>query len=99
MRIVADLQGAQGENRKRGIGKYSLQLALGLARLRDAHEVFVVLNGELAESIGPIRAAFEGLLPQDHILVWNMPMPGTHVGPANANWRFEAELLREAFLA
>ena len=34
MRITIDLQGAQGENRQRGIGKYSLNIALGLARLR-----------------------------------------------------------------
>ncbi|MES2159341.1 MAG: glycosyltransferase [Pseudomonadota bacterium] len=99
MRIAIDLQGAQGENRQRGIGKYSLNIALGLARLRGAHEVYVVLNGGLPESIGAIREAFEGLLPQDHILVWNAPMPVEGADPINLKRRYEAELLREAFLA
>jgi len=99
MRIAIDLQGAQGENRQRGIGKYSLNIALGLARLRGAHEVYVVLNGGLPESIGAIREAFEGLLPQDRILVWNAPMPVEGADPANLKRRIEAELLREAFLA
>ena len=99
MRIAIDLQGAQGENRQRGIGKYSLNIALGLARLRGAHEVYVVLNGGLPESIGAIREAFEGLLPQDHILVWNAPMPVEGTDPINLKRRYEAELLREAFLA
>ena len=87
MRIAIDLQGAQGENRQRGIGKYSLNIALGLARLRGAHEVYVVLNGGLPESIGAIREAFEGLLPQDHILVWNAPMPVEGTDPNNLKRR------------
>ncbi len=99
MRIAIDLQGAQAENRQRGIGKYSLHLALGLSRLRNAHEIFVVLNGAFPDSIGPIRAEFEGLLPQDHILVWSAPMPVAFADPANSSRRREAELLREAFLA
>lgn len=99
MRIAIDLQGAQGENRQRGIGKYSLNIALGLARLRGAHEVYIVLNGGLPESIGAIRKAFEGLLPQDHILVWNAPMPIDRTDPVNSKQGYEAELLREAFLA
>lgn len=99
MRIAIDLQGAQGENRQRGIGKYSLNIALGLARLRGAHEVYVVLNGGLPESIGAIREAFVGLLPQDHIRVWNAPMPVEGTDPVNLKRRYEAELLREAFLA
>ncbi len=99
MRIVIDLQGAQGANCQRGIGKYSLNLAAGLVRLRNSHEVYLVLNGALAESIRPIRAAFEGILPQERILVWSAAMPPASIGPANAEQRFQAELLREAFLA
>jgi hypothetical protein len=32
MRIVIDLQGAQGSNAKRGIGRYSLSLAKAIVR-------------------------------------------------------------------
>lgn len=67
MRIVIDMQGAQTESRFRGIGRYSLSLALGIVRNRGDHEVYLVLNGMLDESIENIRAAFAGLLPQSHI--------------------------------
>jgi hypothetical protein len=39
MRIVLDLQGAQIESRFRGIGRYSLSLAQGIAREAKQHEV------------------------------------------------------------
>ena len=37
MRIVIDLQGAQSESRFRGIGRYSLSLALAMARNAGDH--------------------------------------------------------------
>ncbi len=99
MRIVIDLQGAQGSNRLRNIGRYSLQLALGLARQRNEHEVFIALNGAFAATIEPIRAAFDGMLPQENILVWSAPGPTTYMEPANTGQRQQAEAVREAFLA
>ena len=39
MRIVIDLQGAQTENRFRGIGRYSLSLAQAIVRNRGDHEI------------------------------------------------------------
>lgn len=93
MRIVLDLQGAQTPNtRFRGIGRYVLSLALAIARNRGEHEIFIALNGLFPESIEPIRAAFDGILPQEHIRVWYS---------ANENdWSHQtAELIHEAFLA
>jgi hypothetical protein len=49
MRIVIDMQGAQIESSFRGIGPYSLPLALGIARNADAHEVWLVLNAAFQE--------------------------------------------------
>jgi hypothetical protein len=45
MRIVIDMQGAQTESRFRGIGRYSLSLALAIARQRAHHDIMLVLNG------------------------------------------------------
>ena len=45
MRIVIDLQGTQSESRFRGIGRYSLALALGVARNAGEHEIWLVMNG------------------------------------------------------
>lgn len=99
MRIVIDLQGAQGSNRHRGIGRYSLSLAQAIIRNKDKHEVIVALNGLFPDTIEPIRAALEGFLPQDNIRVWYAPGPVCHIESAN-NWRRRtAELIREAFLA
>ena len=99
MRIVIDLQGAQGDSRSRGIGRYSLSLAQAMVRNRGNHEVIIALNGLFPDSIEPIRAAFDGLLSQDNIRVWHATGPVNPLDPANKWRRQAAELVREAFLA
>jgi glycosyltransferase involved in cell wall biosynthesis len=99
MRIVIDMQGAQTESRYRGIGRYTLSFAKAVARNRGDHEVVLALNGLFAESIEPIRAAFDSLLPQENIRVWSAPGPVCEMLPGNEARRQSAEILREAFLA
>ncbi len=99
MRIVLDLQGAQTENRFRGIGRYTLSLAHAIVRNRGEHEIFLALSGLLPETIAPIRQAFEGSLPQENIRVWYAPGPVRECDPGNAWRRQAAECIREAFLA
>ncbi|MEW6765797.1 MAG: glycosyltransferase [Pseudomonadota bacterium] len=99
MRIVIDLQGAQGENRTRGIGRYSLNFAQSLSRLRGEHEVVVALNGALTETIEPLRAAFAQLLPPENIVVYSIPQPVAHEKQATTDRKYAAHILREAFIA
>lgn len=99
MRIVIDLQGAQTESRFRGIGRYSLSIAQAIARNRGDHEVIIALNGLFEHTIEPIRAAFEGILPQENIRVWIAPGPVFDKDEKNACRREAAEYIREAFLA
>ena len=100
MRIVIDMQGAQSTgSRNRGIGRYTQSLAQAIAANRGSHEVFIALNGVFAESIGPIRAAFEGILPSENIRVWNIPGPASSVDVKHTWRRKTGELVREAFLA
>lgn len=100
MRIVIDLQGAQGgSSRFRGIGRYGLSLTQWLARNRGEHEVFVALNGEFAESNEPLRAALADLVPPENILVWEAPVPNFGADPQNLARRKAAELIREGALA
>ncbi|HOK58255.1 MAG TPA: glycosyltransferase [Methanothrix sp.] len=99
MRIVIDLQGAQTQSRFRGIGRYSLSIAKAIARNRGDHEIFIALNGLFPETIEPIRAAFDGLLPQENIRVWYAPGPVRESQPGNELRRAAAERIREAFLA
>lgn len=99
MRLVIDLQGAQASNRFRGIGRYSLSLAQALVRNRGDHEVFIALSDLFPETIEPIRAAFDDILPQDHIRVWTAQGPVRAADHAFDVLRNTAELLREQFLA
>ena len=99
MRIVIDLQGAQTHSRLRGIGRYTLSLTQAIVRKRKGHEIFLVLSSLLPEAILEIRASFEGLLEQDHIVVWHAPGPVLELNPDNDLRRRAAQLIREAFIA
>jgi glycosyltransferase involved in cell wall biosynthesis len=100
MRIVIDMQGAQSIGSwNRGIGRYTMSLALAIVRNRGQHEVFLALNGAFPASIERIRANFDTLLPQENIRVWNAHPPMAYIEPRNEWRRQSGELIREAFLA
>ncbi|NVM75103.1 glycosyltransferase involved in cell wall biosynthesis [Duganella sp. SG902] len=99
MRIVIDLQGAQSESRFRGIGRYSLALALGVARNAGEHEVWLLLNAGLSASIADLRAAFAGLVPPERIRLFDAPAPSAEQTPAHGPRARAGELLREYALA
>ncbi len=99
MRIVIDLQGAQSASRFRGIGRYSLALALGVARNAGEHELWIVLNGGLPDAIAAVRAAFAGLVPNERIRVFDLPGPSAEVDQANQVRTRAAERIREYFIA
>src|SRR5882672_1579901 len=98
MRIVIDMQGAQNESRFRGIGRYTMSFSQAIARLRGEHEIILALSGLFPDTIEPIRAAFDGLLPQENIRVWNAPGPVDYISAPK--WRRDiAKHIREYFLA
>ena len=99
MRVVIDMQGAQTESRFRGIGRYTLSFSQAVVRNRGEHEIILALSGLFPDTIEPIRAAFDGLLPQENIRVWHAPGPVADKQPGNDARREIAELTREAFLA
>ncbi len=98
MRIVIDLQGAQSESRFRGIGRYSLALALGIARNAGQHEVWLVLNGALGDAIAPLREQFKDFLPRHRIRVFDAPGPVRELAAENSARARNAEMLREYFI-
>jgi glycosyltransferase involved in cell wall biosynthesis len=100
MRLVIDLQGAQSiGSRTRGIGRYSLALAKAMAAQAGSNEVWLALNGAFPETIEPIRAEFDTLLPQERIVVWSA-LPRTSMNDEANTWRLKTgTILREAFLA
>jgi glycosyltransferase involved in cell wall biosynthesis len=98
MRIVLDLQGCQSVSRLRGIGRYSLALAKAIVRNAESHEVWIVLNDLFPDTIEDIRASFEGLLPDERVVVFSLPRFALYQG-AN-DWRSGAAvLIREHAIA
>ena len=99
MRLVIDLQGAQTGSRYRGIGRYSLSLAKGIASVRGKHEVIVALSDLFPETIDIIRSEFADLLPPEGVRIWHAVGPTREVDLDNNRRREISERLREAFLA
>lgn len=99
MRIVIDMQGTQTESRFRGIGRYTMAFAQAVVRNRGEHEIILALSDLFPDTIEPIRAAFNGLLPQENIRVWHAPGPVCEKQLGNDARREAASLIREAFLA
>ncbi|MDD3835252.1 MAG: glycosyltransferase family 1 protein [Sulfurimonas sp.] len=98
MKIVIDLQGAQTESSFRGIGRYSLSIAQAIARNANKHEILIILNATFHETIEPLRAAFDGLLPQENIKVWYALSPTKERESKNQCRRELSELFREEFI-
>jgi glycosyltransferase involved in cell wall biosynthesis len=97
MRIVLDIQASQGENKDRGIGRYSTSLAKAIAKVANTneHEVFLFLNAAFPDTIPLIRKEFKGLISNDRFFIFNPP---SSVCGANHNncWRMRAaEIIRE----
>ena len=96
MRLVIDLQGSQGSSYTRGIGRYSRELALAMARAPRGHDVVVATNGAFPETAELLGAQFAPLLPAANIRTWHSP-PGT--AAAETPMRAFGETLRAQFLA
>ncbi len=98
MRLVIDMQGAQGTSRLRGIGRLSLELALAMARAAADNEVLVALNGNFRDSTDELIAAFKGVLDPDALRVW-YPTGGTAALEPNSQLSLAAsEQIRAQFL-
>ncbi|MGY4517265.1 glycosyltransferase [Lysobacter sp. HA18] len=98
MRIVIDLQGAQTGSRFRGIGRYSTALAEATVRQAGEHEVWLLLNNLLPDSIPPLRARFGALMPPERIVAFSAPGL-THWDVGDPWRRRAAEHIRESVLA
>ena len=98
MRIVVDFQAAQTGSRFRGIGRYSTELVRAIAKLAQHDEVILALNGAFPDTIEPIRAKFDGLIPQRNIRVWHAPDTGGASVGGNKAMREIAQIIREFYL-
>ena len=98
MRILIDLQAVQGDSRFRGIGRYSMSLALAMARNSRGHDIWLVLSAAFPQSIVDVQHAFKEFIPTEKIRVFSIPLPTAEVDPKN-HWRTRAaECIREQFI-
>ena len=98
MRIVIDMQVVQTEGCLSSLGRYTLSFAKAVIQNRGSHEVFLALNGMLEDSIEPIRALFDKILPQDNIRLWYFSVLETDKKSGKFYNLDVAELIRESFL-
>ncbi|MFT8244338.1 glycosyltransferase [Roseomonas sp. BN140053] len=94
MRLLIDMQGAQGVSRLRGIGRYSRELALALARDPRGYAVHLLVNAGLGDGGAELRDAFAGLLPPGAIHPWWGPGGMAEVTAPSPARRAAAEILR-----
>jgi len=86
MRIVIDFQGAQGASRGRGIGRYSSNFTDALLHAKHDHEVLVVINAALSESVPEILDHFVQSFPSATLKIWE---------PMSGNSKLDKELSKE----
>lgn len=95
MRILLDMQGFQSLSRYRGIGRSCMSLAVSIARVAEAHDVRLLLNGNFLDCLGELRDRFDGLVPLDRFAVFKAPANVSQFNPHNLERARIAELLRE----
>ncbi|MGH6677473.1 MAG: hypothetical protein ACREDL_00680, partial [Bradyrhizobium sp.] len=98
MRILIDLQGVQSGSRHRGIGRYAAALAKAIIRNRGDHEVFILLNGLLGDSVEKTIDNYRFIIPKSHILIFSVNSPIDTSISGNVSYRKEMELGREAMI-
>jgi glycosyltransferase involved in cell wall biosynthesis len=100
MRIVVDLLGCQSTgSRNRGIGRYSMALALAMAKQANPNDFWIALNGQFIDSIASIRKQFGTYLPSDHFFVYDVPNSSGEINSQNLWLIRGSERIREYSLS
>jgi glycosyltransferase involved in cell wall biosynthesis len=99
MRILIDMQGAQSGSRFRGIGRYTIGFTKAVIKNRGEHEIFLLLNGLLPESVDYIRSEFKNILPSKNFKVWFAPEPISESERQSLEWKNIAEKIRESYIS
>jgi len=92
MKILIDLQPAQGESRFRGIGRYSLKIAEEIVKIKG-DEVYILLNDAFPREAVKIKYSLG--LPEGNYLVFS-PLKTIAFINSPEKWRVEvSELIRD----
>lgn len=94
MRIVIDMQGAQGGSRERGIGRYTRSMVREFLRESEDDEVFLLFNGVLPAQ-QELMDELAGLFKPENVRVWYSEPPFDACSTDNTIRRELAELIWE----
>ncbi|HZX77175.1 glycosyltransferase family 1 protein [Lysobacter sp.] len=87
MKIVIDMQGAQTQSRRRGIGRHTRDLVRAFVQhAGDTHEIHLALSSPLIDGIDELLAELVELVPLDRIHCLRLPLETATFSPANG-WR------------
>ena len=98
MKIVIDMQGVQGRNKKSEVRNELLLFAKFIVLNRRKHDVVLVLSDQFPETISSIRLEFKGILSKDKIKVWHSVNPISEQQSFNKSRNEVALLIRESFI-
>ena len=97
LRFVLDLRACQGADDVAGRGAFALSFAQTFIKVAGVHDVLIALDGSLPARIPALKQAFAGLLPQEHIAVYDLPRPAAGDRAASPWRRRAAASTRRAF--
>ena len=92
MRVLVDLQGAQGFGAGRGIGRYTLELSRALFALNQANlELFFLINFSVQENLENTIDYLKEFCPRGNMKGFFVPDSGDF---ETRSWRQQAKLIR-----
>ena len=78
MKILIDLQGAQGFGSNRGIGKYSMNLSRSLAQEFGRElDLYVLLNFSVKEGLNDLLSEINNFCPTERVISFFVPKGGS----------------------
>ncbi|WP_292371681.1 glycosyltransferase family 1 protein [Mesorhizobium sp.] len=92
LRLWVDGQCLQTHSRKRGIGRYVLDLLRALSTHESGIELSVSLNAAMPDDTIAARSLLSGIVPSDRIYVWHGKVEGGEADYGHTTWRNRSEL-------
>ena len=89
MKLLIDMQGAQAQSRKRGIGRYTLALVKAIVQQRSNHQIVLLLNSRFTESCQALVEEFSPLIGANNIIQW-LPLAPVYQVDSNNQARWKA---------
>ncbi len=92
LRLWVDGQCLQTHSRKRGIGRYVLDLLRALSTHESGIELLVSLNAAMPDATIAARSLLSGIVPSDRIHVWHGKVEGGEADFGHTPWRSRSEM-------